>query len=255
MKKHILLSFLALVFVSLFVAGCGGDSTTNPVDTVKQGSYIVSYPAGAAIWINNTNTGKVTPALIDTLSVGQHDITLKLTNYTDGMVYTNTTAGKIDTLTTNLSGTNYVAYGPVRVWVASDTSSSHPSGICFSNGTAYALKVANVNYVDVYLKDGQTAPDSTQVWASIFAASLTRNSYFFGTSETSLTVGAAVQARSAGTWTEKLGLTTYKSFIVYDNDNHYSKVMVKATGIDVTSKKQWVEFVWVYNKQNENYTF
>ncbi len=254
MKKQILVSLFLLTFVSLVMVGCS-DSTTNPVDTVKQGAYVVSYPVGAAIWIDNVNTGKVTPALIDTLKVGSHDITLKLTNYDNKAVALSTTSGKIDTVTANLSGADYAAYGPVRIWVISDTSTQHPSGLCLNNGLPYTIKAANANYVDFFLKDGQTSPDTTQVWQATLTGSLTRNASFFGTSETSLVSGGNVQNHSLGSWSTTLGLSTNKSFIVYDNDNHYSKVLVKATGIDATSKKQWVEFVWIYNKVNESYSF
>ena len=257
MKKSIIFAVFATLLVSLFSVGCGDSS--NPVDNTtpatKQGSYFVSYPVGATIWLDGVNTGKVTPGLLDTIAVGSHTITLKLTNFTDISISKTYAASTVDTVTNTFTGTNYLVFGPVRVWVSSDLSTSHPSGLSLLKGTSYALNASNANYVDFYLKDGNTAPDSTQAWSATFASSLTRTTHFFGTSETALTVGSNVQAYGTGSWVDKLGLTSSKSFIVYDNDNHYSKVIIAGTGIDASSNKQYIDFRWVYNKLNENYTF
>lgn len=219
------------------------------------GIHAISYPVGAGIWVDGVNTGKITPATIDTLALGQHSVALKLKFYNDKVFSINSTLGKIDTTTSYLSGDTYETYGPVRLWVTSDGTTSHPAGICLRKGTAYSLKAANAVYIDLVLKDGLIAPDTTQIWSPIYYTFLTNNTYFLGTNESSLTVGNDVQPFGSGNWTGKLSLSTYKSFVVYDNDNNYSKVIVSKTGIDATTNKQWFEFIWIYNKVSGSYTF
>jgi hypothetical protein len=253
MKKQILLGLFLLSMVSLFVAGCS-DSTTNPVESTKQGAYVTSIPAGVAIVIDGKSTGYTTPALIDTLSVGSHTITLSRTNYNDLAINVTTTASKIDTLSKTMTSSVYSIFGPVRVWVKSDPSTSHPSGLCLRNGTAYGISSnANDSYVDFYLADGtSTAGDS--VASPVKLTNFTRNTFFLGSSDATLKVGN-VTAYGTGSWAQTLSLSANKSFVVYDNDNNYAKVIVSNSGVDATTSKNWVEFYWIYNSTSGSYEF
>ncbi len=255
MKKQILLSLFLLTFVSLFTVGCGDDTTTNPVETTKQGAYVTSIPAGVAIVVDGKSTSYTTPALIDTLSAGAHTITLKSTNYNDLAINVTTTASKIDTLATKtMTSSVYSIFGPVRIWVKSDPSSSHPSGLCLRNGTAYGISSnANDSYVDLYLLDGtSTAGDS--VASPVKLTNFTRDSYFLASSDASLKIGN-VTAYGSGSWSKTLSLSAHKSFVVYDNDNHYSKVILSNQGVDGTTSKNWVELYWIYNTTSGSYEF
>ena len=254
MKKQILLGLFLLSFVSLFTAGCS-DSTTNPVETTKQGAYVTSIPAGVAIVIDGKTTSYTTPALIDTLSVGSHTITLSRTNYTDLAISVTTTSSKIDTLATKtMTSSVYSIFGPVRIWVKSDALASHPSGLCLRNGTAYGISsTTNDNYVDFYLADGTSAAGDS-VASPVKLTNFTRNTFFLSTSDASLKVGN-VSAYGTGSWTQTLGISANKSFVVYDNDNNYAKLFVSSTGVDATSSKNWVEFYWIYNTNSGSYEF
>lgn len=255
MKKQILLSLFLLTFVSLFTVGCGDDTTTNPVETTKQGAYVTSIPAGVAVVIDGKATSYTTPAFIDTLSVGAHSITLKSTNYNDLAINVTTASGKIDTLATKtLTSSVYSIFGPVRIWVKSDPSSSHPSGLCLRNGNAYGISTtANDSFVDFYLLDGTSAKGDS-VASPVKLTNFTRNTFFLGSNDTSLKIGN-VTAYGSGSWSQTLGLSARKTFIVYDNDNHYSKILVSNTGVDGTTSKNWVEFYWIYNTNSGNYEF
>jgi len=255
MKKQILLGLFLLSFVSLFTVGCGSDSTTNPVETTKQGAYVTSIPAGVAIVIDGRTTSYTTPAFIDTLSVGSHTITLSRTNYDDLAINVTTTSSKIDTLATKtMTSSVYSIFGPVRIWVKSDPSTSHPSGLCLNNGQSYAISdTTNKKYVDFYLADGSTTAGDS-VASAVKLTNFDRTTFFYGTSETELKVGS-VPAHGSVSYTQVLGLSTYKSFIVYDNENNYSKVIVSDQGVDATTSKNWVEFYWIYNTVSTSTTF
>ena len=45
--------------------------------------YIQTNPSGANIFIDNSNTGKLTPDTVKNLEVGNYNVTLKLTDYND----------------------------------------------------------------------------------------------------------------------------------------------------------------------------
>lgn len=51
---------------------------------VEKGSLkVVSTPSGAAIWLDGKNTGKTTPEVLESLSVGKHSVLLKQEGYKD----------------------------------------------------------------------------------------------------------------------------------------------------------------------------
>ena len=87
MKKLFILPLL--LAVGIFFAGCE-DTATDPIVTVVKGSvYIQSTPVGAQIWVNNVNSGKITPDTIKNLDSGNVAITLKLAGYLDSTITVN----------------------------------------------------------------------------------------------------------------------------------------------------------------------
>jgi hypothetical protein len=88
MRKNILMAIVLLVGIS-FIA-C--EETTSPIE--ENGTIeITSTPAGAEIWLDSTNTNKVTPATI-TASAGAHIVTLKKEGYADLSIPVSVTAGE-----------------------------------------------------------------------------------------------------------------------------------------------------------------
>ncbi len=61
-----------------------------------------STPTGAAVWLDNSNTGRTTNCLFADVSAGQHDLTLKLTGYVDWDSTFNLSAGDTVTVTAAL---------------------------------------------------------------------------------------------------------------------------------------------------------
>jgi formylglycine-generating enzyme required for sulfatase activity len=68
------------------VAVVAGETTTvtTQLTAVTAGwIQVSSTPTGAAVWLDNSNTGKTTNCLLSDVSAGQHDLTLKLAGYVD----------------------------------------------------------------------------------------------------------------------------------------------------------------------------
>lgn len=78
MKK---LLAVALIAVMGFVFTACDDTTTTPTNP---GNIVVtSVPAGAQIFLNGTNTGKVTPDTLKSVASGNQSITLKVSGFLD----------------------------------------------------------------------------------------------------------------------------------------------------------------------------
>ncbi|HOL42421.1 MAG TPA: S8 family serine peptidase, partial [Methanospirillum sp.] len=63
--------------------------------------YGASSPSGASIWVDGTNTGKITPATVSSVAVGTHTVTFKRANYHDYTTQVSVTSGQ----TVSVSGT------------------------------------------------------------------------------------------------------------------------------------------------------
>lgn len=77
-------NFAFLIFLSLIVISCKTNPPTSPEDTTPTygTAFISANVSDAEIWLDNNNTGQVTPDTIKT-TVGTHTITLKKTDYVD----------------------------------------------------------------------------------------------------------------------------------------------------------------------------
>ncbi|MFZ4620476.1 MAG: PEGA domain-containing protein [Bacteroidota bacterium] len=86
MKQHHLRLLFFIVFI--VIHGCKKEeavtNTAAPADAKMFGKvYCDTYPAGAQIFIDSVNTGKVTPSLIDSLTEGIHAVGFKRTFFSD----------------------------------------------------------------------------------------------------------------------------------------------------------------------------
>ena len=138
MKKYILMTLIFLISITLI--SCD-DTSTDPV--VENGTInITSEPTGAEIWLDGSNTGKVTPDIVEA-SAGVHQITLKKAGYADLSLTISVSSGSESLLT---QGTTLTQLGSLKV-------ESEPSG------AQIWLDGANTNQVTPYtfsaLESGQ----------------------------------------------------------------------------------------------------
>ena len=223
MKKLLLIPIAMLL--GLLIVSCE-DSTTDPGGTTTGILYVQSTPVGAQIWVDGTNTGKITPDSIKNLSAGNHALTLKLDGYKDSIqASVSITAGS--TTTRNITLTRAAAtFGPVRIWETTGTDTTQPSGLDLSTGKAYGIGTASTNRdkVDIYYSSNGFVVRSANA-----ASGLTRVTSFLVATGTDLNDGVDSPA-ATGTWVAQMAdnLTTY--VFLFDNDQHYSKLKITNRG-------------------------
>jgi hypothetical protein len=98
MKKIIIDCFLfALLLIGIF---CNKEVSVSPQELpIHTGRiYIMSNPSKAKIYLNDKNTGRLTPDSIRWLEAGKYKITLKLDDWNDIVLNTNIDETKMDSL-------------------------------------------------------------------------------------------------------------------------------------------------------------
>lgn len=240
MHKNYFQYFIIIILV-LTLTSCE-EETTSPPPEVKYGSiFIQSNPTGAQIWVDNTNTGKVTPDSIINLSIGNHSITLKLSGFSD----TTFTVTIIENTTIMSSVTFPIStqtFGPVRIWETVGTTADQPSGLDLSSGFAYGISTDDRDKVDIFYSS-----DGFIVTSADAGTGMTRITYFKIGSSTDLNDGIASSIKD-GTWTKNIPDNTTNYVFLYDNDLHYSKIKIVNRGGGVPGIPAWIEIQWIYNK-------
>lgn len=241
MKK---LFFLPIILLTAFFFISCEDSTTDPGGEVTTGTlFVQSTPAGAQIWVDGTNTGKVSPDSIKNLSAGTHSLTLKLDGYKDSVQTGITiTAGSTTTRNITLSRAS-LTFGPIRLWETTGTTASQPSGLDLSTGNAYGISSADKDKVDIFYSS-----TGFVVRSANGSSGMTRITSFFIGSGTNLNDG--VDSPSAtGSWATQIGDREANYVFLYDNDLHYSKLKITSWGGGTPGNPAWVEVQFIYNEQ------
>jgi len=146
MKKLILLLIIPLV---VLITSC----TDDPITQTPTGSiYLTSSPAGAAIWIDGSNTFKTTPDTINDVDEGVRSVTLKKIDYNDTTFSISISEGQTSVVGPVVLVSNIMTtlFGPVRIYETYNTPASQPSGLDLSTGMAYGVSSPEANLVDVY---------------------------------------------------------------------------------------------------------
>jgi hypothetical protein len=254
MRKYIKLSFAAalLLFVAMFINACDSTSTDDPVSpaATKGSMFVSSSPAGAQIWINGSNSGKVTPDSVTNLDPATYNVTLKLANYKEATFQVAVAAGyqsKPETYTL-VSDLDLVTYGPVTIYETIGTTAAQPSGLNLRNGSrGFSTSTTEKDSVDMYYSS-----TGFLIQSASLGSNMTRNTYFklpSASGVSNLFDGASSPA-FVNTWGNAIAdrdSTTY--YFVYDNDGHYSKLKVVGYGGGTTGNPAWVQVKWIYNRK------
>jgi hypothetical protein len=246
MKKLLLIPIVMLL--GLFIASCE-DSTTDPGGTTTGILVVQSTPAGALIWVDGTNTGKVTPDSIKNLSAGNHALTLKFDGYKDTIqASVSITAGQTTTRSITLTRAS-LTFGPVRLWETTGTTAAQPSGLDLSTGLAYGISSVDKDKVDIfYSSTGFVVRSADGV------SQMTRVTSFFVGSGTDLNDGFDSPSNTV-TWLTQIGDHTLNYVFLYDNDLHYSKMKITSWGGGTPGSPAWVEVQLIYNEQANSRVF
>lgn len=257
MKKYILSSLSALLIVaSVFLINACSDSTSDPISATTGSIYVTSVPAGAQIWIDGTNSGKVTPDSVTNVAPGTRNVTLKLANYTDATFPVAVVAGyqSRPATYTMVSDVSLAVYGPVRIYETSGTNAQQPSGLSYRNGSrGFSLSGTDKDSVDIYYSS-----TGYLIQSASLGTGMTRKTYFKAPSAAVSNnlldgVSAPTFVSSWGNAINDRDTTTY--YFSYDNDKHYVKLKVVNYGGGTTGNPAWVDIKWIYNKKADDIRF
>jgi len=210
---------------------------------------VSSNPVGAEIWINGSNSGFVTPKTFTNMPHGIYTVTLKKENFED---YTQvvTVAGTLVTLDVVLAPL-YSTYSTIRLWETVGTTSTQPSGLDLSTGSALSISTtAGVNAnVDIYYSSAGFIVRSANG-----ENGMTRETYFKVAAGSDLNDGVDSPVKDANWDTQILDTETDYVFL-YDADGNYSKFKIVARGGGFVGEPAWVDVSWIYNKAANNTNF
>jgi len=242
MKKLILLLIIPSV---MLITSCSDDPFTP---TPTGGIYLTTIPAGAAIWIDGSNTFNTTPDTATDVDQGVRSVTLKLEDFRDTTFTISVTGGQTSVVTNIVLVTNISTslYGPVRIYETYGTSASEPSGLDLSSGMAYAVSSPEATLVDIYFYS-DAAGFSYLIQSADLYAGLIRRTDFFVSPNTNLFDEVDSPLRN-NTWTNKINDTENNYVFLYDHDGHYSKMkIVLRGGGGGPGDPSWVDIQWYYN--------
>ena len=163
-KKYIFLPIILLAV--LFLASCANNDPASPEVTVGS-VYVTSTPVAAAIWVDGTNSGKITPDTIANLTSGNHTFILKLANYFNDTSTVSVSKGTQNwsrTLIPSVLGSVYVTSTPdlAQIWVDGiNTGKVTPDTVANLNVGNHSFILKLNNYVnDTAAVNVQQGPQS-----------------------------------------------------------------------------------------------
>lgn len=246
MKKLILLLIIPLL---MFIISCSEDPVTQ---TPTGGIYLTSLPAGAAIWIDGSNTSKTTPDTATGVDQGLRSVTLKMQDYNDTTFTISVTGGQTSIVTNIIlvSDINTTFYGvspTVRLYETYGTSASLPSGVDLSSGLAYGVSSPEADLVDIYFYSDQSGSSYLIQSADLYPGLIRKTDFLISTS-TDLFDRVDSPLRNTGNWTNKINDTESHYVFLYDHDGHFSKLkIVTRGGGGGPGDPSWVDVQWFYN--------
>ena len=244
MKKYIYL--VTLLFLSLIIASCDSNTTEPTVPDNTGKIFINSTPTGAEIFVDGTNTSKVTPDSTDKLSTGNHDLTLKLDGYRDTTITVSVVQGLTTSKFIQLTSTESITpYGPKIIYETSGTTVDQPSGLDLSSGNAYGVSGADKGKVDLYYTSNGFLVQSADLNTT---QGLTRETLFHVGNGTNLNDGESSTNSSFWSVVKTMSDRESNYVFLYDDDSHYSKIKITGFGGGTgPGDPAWVEVTWIYN--------
>jgi hypothetical protein len=252
MNKHYF--FLLLLIFGLLLTSCkskSNDIINNPITTKSVGNiYISSVPASAQIWLDGTNTGKITPDSINNINASTHIVILKLTDYLNDTVSVNVQDGSHITLNrTLLSDKSITNYGPITIWAATVDSIAFPRGIILKTGRSSLLTSGGKDSVDIYYSSNGlviTTPSSS--------INNRKTSFFVGLSTN---LNDNVESPTVlDSWVAQVQNSETNYFFLFDSDSCYSKMIITADSLGGASgSPAWIKVQWLHNNKPNDRRF
>jgi hypothetical protein len=241
--------FLSLIIISGFLLSSCKKNDNNPIAANPVGSvYIYSVPVSAHIWLDGTDTKKITPDSLINIKAGDHLIILKANNYTDDSVHINIQDGSHITLNRTLLSDNSISlYGPIQIWDTT-AASSFPNGIILKTGRSSFITSGGKDSVDFYYSSNgffvKTPSININNRITLFFVGLSTN---LNDSISSPTV--------LDSWLTQVQIPEANYFFIYDSDSHYSKMIITESNTGSGGNPSWIKVKWLYNNRPNDRRF
>jgi hypothetical protein len=241
--------FLSLIIIFGFIFSSCKKNDNNPIADNPVGNiYIFSIPASADIWLDGTDTKKITPDSLTNIRVGEHIVILKATNYKDDSVHINIQDGSHITINrTLLSDISTSLYGPIQIWDTT-AASSFPNGIILKTGRSSLTTSGGKDSVDFYYSVNGlviTTP-SNNINHRI-------TSFFVGLS--TILNDSIASPTVLDSWLTQVQNSETNYFFIFDSDSHYSKMIITDTSPGSAGNPAWIKVKWLYNNKPNDRRF
>jgi hypothetical protein len=243
-KRYVLLPILTLF--GLFLTSCKSKSNDiNPITPSPVGNiYISSSPTSAQIWLDGTDTKKITPDSVININAGSHIIILKLTDYLNDTISVNVQDGSHISLDRTLvSDKSVTIYGPDTIGTI-----GYPSGVILKSGLSSPVASGDKDSVDVYYSNNGfviTTPSSIIN---------NRSTFFFVGLSTNLNDGVQSPFK-IDSWVTQVQNSETNYFFLFDSDSHYSKMIITDRGGGTPGNPTWIKVEWLYNNKPNDRRF
>ncbi|HEY6907553.1 MAG TPA: hypothetical protein VI230_08785, partial [Ignavibacteriaceae bacterium] len=141
------------------------------------------------------------------------------------------------------------------IYETAGTTSSQPSGLDLSSGIAYGVSSADKDKVDIYYSTTGTGGTPYLVQSADLYPNLTRHTAFYVGSGTDITDGEDSPLYPLAGWTDHMGDRETNYVYLYDEDGHYSKIIITGFGGGSGGNPAWVELKWEYNNTGADNRF
>jgi hypothetical protein len=238
-----------ILTLGLYFTACKTNSN-NPVTSAPVGSISVkSDPTGAQIWLDGTNTGKITPDSLINIKVGNHTINLIYPNYIDtssAVLIPVTDGNNSEVNRILLIDISITLYGPVQIFESANPVVNNLSGIILSTGIATVIDLSSKSTVDLFYSSSGYVISSAQSLNN----NTGRSTFFFESLYDSLFDGISSPTK-IDSWVTQIFDTEVSYFFIYDADSHYSKMIITDRGGTHGSvvDPAWIKVKWLYNNK------
>jgi len=250
MKKLILLMIITAAVLILNSCDNNSNNPTDSSQTDKGSLLVTSNPAGAQIWLDGSNTNLVTPDTVENIQEGLHNVTLKLTDYTDTTFSISITAGQMGIVSNVLLTSNIFTrqFGPVKIYETTGTTAAEPSGLDLSSGKAWGVSSDSSSLVDIYYSTNGTGGQGYLVQSADLNGLVRVTKFYLGPG---INIFDEVDSpdKNTGAWINHMSDSPDSNYVfLYDHDGHYSKLKIVNAGGGVPGEPAWVQVQWLYNE-------
>jgi hypothetical protein len=210
---------------------------------------VTSTPAGASIFLDGVNQGVTSPSVLTNIQIGKHSLVLNLNGYIPDSVQVNVLGSQTSYIKrTLIPKAALSSFGPVLIYYGYNIPTGLPNSLVLSSGTTRATSVGSIDSIDLV---------SNSYYITSAYSYNSRNTYFGSTSGYyNLNDGVAAINFSSGYYYSQMSISSNGYFFIYDNDQHYSKMIITASGGSGSSTDPYyVKVQWLYNQTSGDIRF